>query len=191
MALSQARTARDSASKKLLELPWRDVTTPDGEGFSVSDSASSVLFDFFEESMLTTIFSYQALESFCNESINRNSPSDIELKRYGKRRTIPANKLERELSTTEKLTKVLPGVFDVKSPKGGKLWEPYRKLQKARNASMHMKTYDQYALSEETLYIQFLSGEFRAFPEAAANLRAHFYADEYPRWLRLWYESQD
>ncbi|WP_115718824.1 hypothetical protein [Gallaecimonas mangrovi] len=189
LALDMAAQSAESSMKLLRQFTWQDVITPDGPGFSVAKEDTTELFNFFQQCMITSTFSFQALEVFCNQSIGRSVKDAVTVKRRNKRVSMSASELERQLSTSEKLSQILPPLYEVATPKGKKVWEPFKKLQEARDSSIHFKSSHQYAVSEDTLYYDFLNGNFQHFPRAAADMISWFYKDNQPRWLKIWYEK--
>lgn len=189
MALDIAAQSASSAMKSLRSFAWHDVLTPDGPGFSIASKDTSELFDFFQLCMAVSAFSFQALEVFCNQSIGRSVKGPTIVKCRGKRVSLTAEELERQLSTTEKLSQVLPGIFNIPTPKGKKVWEPFKELQGSRDSAVHLKSNHQYAVDENTLYYQFLTGKFEHYPRAAADMISYFHKGEDPRWLKQWYEK--
>lgn len=71
--------------------------------------------------MATVTSSFQALEVFSNHSVSRNNFPGMEIKRRKKRQFFSATEIERNLSTDEKLSTVLPVIFEL-PPKGKKPW---------------------------------------------------------------------
>lgn len=66
MALNIAVSASRRAKELRGKLEYKDVLTPHGAGKSVKDETTSILFDFFEQCMISVTFSFQALEVFSN-----------------------------------------------------------------------------------------------------------------------------
>lgn len=186
LALDIASRTAATAVELLRSFAWRDVITPNGPGFSVSDDDIPALFDFFQHCMVVSAFSYQALEVFCNYSIERHMKESMAVKRRGKKVILSPEEIERQLSTSDKLDQVLPTLYDTSTPKGKKVWEPYRQLQQSRDSSIHLKSKDQKGSEYSTLYYQFLSGNFVDFPKAAANMIEYYLSGKPPRWLVHW-----
>lgn len=64
------------------------------------------------------------------------------------------------------------------------MWEPFKRLQDARDSTVHLKMRDQYTLDEDSLLFQFLSHKAGEFPKAAADMIRYFHAPgQEPRWL--------
>jgi hypothetical protein len=72
LALNIAITAAKKAQEVKPNVPYEKCPGPDGTVLTVPTEKSSALFDFFEQSMISVTFSFQALEAFCNHAINRN-----------------------------------------------------------------------------------------------------------------------
>jgi len=185
LALNLAIRASQEAARLYSDISYREVLTPDGMGRSVEGATSHVLYDFFEQCMLSAVFSFQALEAFCNQIILRELKEAVEVKRRDKRVVLPPIELERQLSTSEKLALIIPKARKLPTPKGKAVWEPFKRLQEARDATVHLKARDQYSADQDSLFFQFLSHKAAEFPKAAAEMIRYFYPvkDSWPRWL--------
>jgi hypothetical protein len=185
LALDLASRASLEAAQLFEAVTFATVATPYGPGRNVDETSISTLYNFFEQCMLSAVFSFQALEAFCNQVILRELKDSLEVKRKEKRVTLCPNDLERQLSTNEKLSQVLPKIRSVPTPKGKTVWEPFKRLQQARDATVHLKASDQYSTDHESLFFQFFSHKASEFPSAAAEMIRYFYPvlDTRPRWL--------
>lgn len=137
--------------------------------------------------MMAVTFSFQALEAFCNHTITNDLEGTFTLTRKNEGRAFTAIELEREVSTEEKLSSVLPEILGVKSPKGGKVWQDFVTLKRARDSTTHLKSSDQYPdrnVDRETLFYQFLNNDPTDFPKAAIRMIVYFAETKrLPRWL--------
>lgn len=171
-----------------------DVVTPWGSGKSVR--AEGELFDYFEQCMIVTAFSYQALETYCNLTISRKLDGVFPFERgTGDKKEVKemtADDLERWASTEDKLDQVLPRLLEMTSPKGKAAWANFVVLQRARNATIHLKAQDQNPrikgaedLDRPSLFYRFLHDDVSALPKAAVSM-IHYFArfPEVPRWLQ-------
>lgn len=184
MALNTSLKSAMRANEQRSKIEYRNVITPDGNGLAVTNESNGVLFDYFEECMISVTFAFQALELFCNHSISRHMKEGMEIKRKKGRLFMSPSELERQLSTEEKLALVLPKVLSKSTPKGKQPWEQYKKLKTARDSTIHMKYTDQQVLSHDTLYFQFLnSPDVTIYPTAAINMLRWFTSENVPRWL--------
>lgn len=92
LALSVAMKAATEANERLAEVVFNNVITPIGNGKSVQYKNIDPLFDYSEYGMVTVIFSFQALETFCNQMIANQLKGAFSLLRSGVLAfTIPAN----------------------------------------------------------------------------------------------------
>lgn len=166
-------------------ISYDSVLTPHGKGKSIPSERCDDLFNFFEQGMIVASFSFLAIEVFCNHAISRELKGPLEIERKkGVVKLSPAE-LERQLSTEEKLSEVIPIIKGVPTPKGKKVWEDFKRLKDARDSTIHLKSSDQATVDRESLFFQFLSGRTSGYPIAAANLIRYFLQGVEPRWLRM------
>jgi len=111
----------------------------------------------------------------------------MKVKRRKSEELLSPEATERTLSTEEKLKTVVPKLLNVPTPSGKAIWEKFINLRRARDATIHLKSFDQYPLGitdKETLFFQLLNHNPIEFPETAISLIRYFYTDqELPRWL--------
>ncbi len=145
------------------------------------------LFDYFELMISQIIFSYSAIEAFANikipkDFIYRTTRSDKKfIEEYDK------NQAERYVSIDVKLDKILPQVFNVKTPNGTKLWENYQHLKKLRDRIIHLKSIDITASGPETKTIwgDLLRNQKTDFPRQVFDLIGHYISkEEGHRWFK-------
>jgi hypothetical protein len=141
--LSAAITA-DKAAKELRE----QIVTAAGARNHLSNAQSGLLFDFLEQSTVSAVFSFQALEAFCNDKIGEKlekiGSHMVSLK--GKPpEPMSAEEIERSVPTVDKLKKIVPELLEVDSPKDDPVWARFCTLKKTRDALTHLKTRDQRA----------------------------------------------
>lgn len=189
MALNSAYKAFDRANSLKGQIKYQDVATPQGSGKSVQHENCTELFDYFEASMEVVVFSFLALESFCNHTISRELKESIDVKRRKKRVVMSPSEAERQLSTEEKLVNVLPKLRSKPTPKGKVVWEAFKVLKNARDACVHLKGGSQYsggASSEESLFFYFLHFDLVKYPDAALEMILYFHQlEKLPRWLGI------
>ncbi|MGL4723514.1 MAG: hypothetical protein ACRCWW_03265 [Scandinavium sp.] len=98
------------------------------------------IYDYLEEVQKAIVFSYKAIEAMCNSAI----PDDYIYKK-------PSNKIgvvevydklgiERWVSTTEKVSKMLPDIYHCVSPAKKPFWGHFKKLEELRNEIIHSKS---------------------------------------------------
>lgn len=185
LAMNLAIKSSVEAARLFTSISYRDVVTPHGSGLSVEQAGIPLLYDFFEQCMLSAVFSFQSLEAFCNQVILRELKDAMEVKRRDNLVSLAPIELERQLSTNEKLAQIIPKIRRVPTPKGKAVWEPFKRLQEARDATVHLKASDQYSTDRDSLFFQFLSHKAAEFPKAAADMIRYFHPgkDAWPRWL--------
>lgn len=190
LALNIAIKASIESTKLLPLVIFEKVITPEGPGRSVKNAGP--LFDYFESCMISVTFSFQALETFCNWEIADKVKGALTVRRDKGEETIVADEIERKLSTEEKLHLILPNLLGKDSPKGKKVWENFKKLKRARDSIVHIKSIDQYPnrrhlgrVDQDSLYFVFLNNKMTIFPKAAIEMIHYFYngSDGDPRWL--------
>jgi hypothetical protein len=180
IAINAAKSAKDFKSR----IEYGKVVTPQGSGLAVDHDSDEYLFNYFEQCMIAVTFSYQAIEVFCNHTIAREIKEATEVKRRKKRVILSPLELERQLSTEEKISLILPKIKGLPTPKGKRPWEAFKKLKEARDSTIHMKNIDQQAVDTESLYFQFLSKDCDIFPQAAIAMIHYFLNGKEPRWLK-------
>ncbi len=121
-----------------------------------------------------------------NQSLVVSEPMDVS-RRRGVERLEP-HELERNLSTDEKLTSVLPKAMSVPSPKATRVWAPYRDLKEVRDSTVHLKSADHYVRGKadrESVYYRLLQRSPLKFPRTALKVILHFCGATPERWLEL------
>ncbi len=109
----------------------------------ISFKTDSEAFDAIEFIATSVISAFTAIESFCNESIPEdheywhNHRSEIIVEKSDKKG------IERHFTTTAKLNRVLPSIYDVEPPKGkNPIWMSYKSLKSARDSLIHVKSHE-------------------------------------------------
>jgi len=110
---------------------------------SVEFTSDTISFDALENLAASVIFSYTAIESFCNDSI----PYEHEFWHQKRSGTIleksDKKQLERNFSTERKLNEVLTEIYKVEPPKGkNPVWASFEKLKKCRDGLIHAKSHE-------------------------------------------------
>jgi len=150
-------------------------------------TSDAALYDFFEECMVTVVFSFQALETFSNTIIAEKLKHIYHLKRRKKVLKLSAEDLQREALIEEKLGAILPKILSTKTPRGEKVWQDFKDLKAARDTTIHMKALEAYSgvnIDKETFFYKLLNVEAKEFPRAAIGMMAFFFKDDQlPRWL--------
>ena len=144
------------------------------------------LYGYFEQCMITATFSYQAVEAFANQIVIEGLSGTIRLQRRDGPVDLNAQEVERRCSTEEKVGTVLPYVTGIASPKGTRLWENLATLKDIRDATIHLKSKDQYVRGRpdnQTLYFQLLNIEPKTLPTWAIAAIRYFSAPQSLAWI--------
>jgi hypothetical protein len=186
MALNIAARAAAAAVTVRRQVIFVNGASPVGTVKMVTQETLPYLFDYFENCMIAVTFSFQALEAFSNQIIQARVKGNYTVRRRGETKDLSPDELERELATEEKLATVLPELYNLKTPKGGKLWERFVKLKRVRDSTVHLKQRDaQSELDLDSLYFQFLNYDANDFPRAALDMVEYFQSSKGgPLWMK-------
>jgi hypothetical protein len=189
MCLDIAIDASARAEALRPKIQVTELRTHDGKrGLQVRDEHISDLYYFFEQAIVTATMSFQTLEAFANAVIGRRAHGIIEVKRRaGVVDQHNPEEAERNLSTEDKFAQVLPGIFGVDSPKGGKTWNRFKELKSVRDKTVHIKSqsmYTRFKEGESTLLFDFLAADIRTYPCDAVKILDYYHPSDGPRWLR-------
>jgi hypothetical protein len=152
-------------------------------------SSMPSLFDYFEASMVAATFAYQALETYSNARIEESLVDDatIELEHRGKLVTFDVPRLQRDVSTREKIATVLPRLSGVELAKRSKLWQDFAILDHVRDSTMHLKSANHFlrggAVDRETLFYRLLNNPSTSYPRTALGIMRHFSSAPSVAWL--------
>lgn len=186
LSLSLAHKAALDASPLMEKLKFTEAVSPEGLIRHVSIESASTLFDFFELSMVSVFFSYQALEAFCNDEIFRKAPEPIELNLKKGVNKFTRREAERQLSTADKLGTLLPKILSMPTPKGKTIWEGFRQLEDARDNVVHLKnqTVNDPNNNSEKVLFTLLAKQPLYWPKVANDLLSYFISEPVPNWYK-------
>lgn len=97
------------------------------------------VYDYIEEIQTSIVFSYRSIEAFCNAAI----PDDYIYEKENHKKVIeryPKEQIERWISTTEKVSVILPELLNTECPKGEAFWSNFKNLERLRNELIHSKS---------------------------------------------------
>lgn len=188
LALNIASNAAKQAIHLRQTLAFKDMIGPDGHSKGVADENHPHLYDFFEFCMLAITFSFQALETFSNDTIVNSIKDTYPLKKNGITKNVTAYELQRNTSTEYKLSVILPDILKIASPTTDPIWSDFNKLKDSRDAVIHLKP--SYVATEdmqtEIIFCQFVEDDIAQFPKCAFRLIEHFLPpNKLPRWFIL------
>lgn len=175
LGLSQMyRAEAEQWLKKCLASRDKSGQLPDSDSFA-----------FYERMMASVVFAYSALEAFVNEELPDSHVHEVADKNCTRR--FNKEQIERYLNLDTKLGDVLPPVLNVTSPKGGRLWSEYEKLQSLRDRIIHMKTKDRDSRGEDksSIWNALLAHPLPETYGTAKNLMKYFLdaKGKLPRWF--------
>lgn len=184
IALNVSINAAHRAAKRKPHLGFKTLAVRPLRG--IADKHITDLYEFFEDSMLASVFAFQALEAYANVVISERLATPMTFKRSKTTAVLTPTQIEREVSTDEKLRRVVPTALGVKAPTGTKLWERYKWLKDVRDSTVHLKSHELYVRGKpdrESLYYRFLNASPLDYPTVAIKLIEHYADKDQPRWL--------
>jgi hypothetical protein len=179
LILDVALQASISANSIFETLKYTDVITPVGNGVSIADKSTSNLFDFFEHCMVSAIFSFQAVEAYSNALISYDPNRILKVKVRKELKELRAYEVERQFSTIEKVSEILPILTGTSINKNDSRWENFILLKQTRDSIVHIKYEDMYGHrpkkpEKESLYFQFLNKSSFIYPKTAYDVIGYF-----------------
>lgn len=155
-------------SKSLRKIILEKIGNDKNKNFFESDV--SHIYDYLEETQKTIVFSYKAIEAMCNSAI----PDDYVYKKDSNKKGVTEayDKLgiERWVSTTEKVSKILPDIYRCASPTQNKFWGNFKKLEELRNDIIHSKS-----SSTSQVLSELLSGDIEKYVKSCESLLKFFF----------------
>lgn len=103
---------------------------------------SKIVADYIETIQICIVFGYTALETFSNLSISDTYQYKVNVKSKGIVELYDKKAIERWVSLSEKLSKILPEIYNTKQIEKNKFWSYFVKLEKYRHDIIHQKTID-------------------------------------------------
>jgi hypothetical protein len=197
-----AAIAADKTTRELrAQIKPEERLTRTGPEMILTNDQSGILFDLLEQSAISAVFSFQALEAFCNDRISDKleGTEGYMFALKGKPSTLmSAEDIERNVSTVDKLKKIVPDLLGIDSAKDDPLWSKFWTLKQTRDALTHLKTRDQRAaalaaaadfgrvyIDPDFVFYKLVSGKIVELPRTAVELFDYFTRNTgTPRWLR-------
>lgn len=175
---------------RALQLKTSIAWIVEGSSKNLDVRNTDILFDYLEEMMITAYCSYAAIEAYCNWTIVSLAKGPIEVKRKKETLQLKALEAERNVSTAEKLKRIVPDILGVPTPAGKRVWELFRDVEGLRDRVTHFKRRDQlrpaHETSEPTALFELYQTDPMWLPQAAMEIIRYFYRDkrDEPRWLQ-------
>lgn len=150
-----------------------NLTQPSSK-IEIDKDKQSLLFEYFEEIITSIIFSYIAIESMTNAAIDEdykyektNDKGIIEI--WGK------ESIERWMTTSEKVSEVLPNIFNSSNIKEENFWTQFKLLEKLRNDIIHQKTIENGTRLDSHIYKELLNSKVFEKIKSSLSIIQFFY----------------
>jgi len=114
----------------------------DGDRKKFISERSKEVCDYIEMIETTIVFSYSAIEAFANISIPNDFIYNFKNSRNGIEESYDKEAIERWITLKEKISVLLPNIFNVKKPTQKKWWGDFIKLENYRHNIIHQKSID-------------------------------------------------
>jgi len=101
---------------------------------------SKIVADYIELIQTSIVFGYTTLEAFANLSIPIDYEYLVTIKNKGIKEVYDKDAIERWINLGEKLSKILPSIYETKKIEKEKFWSYFIKLEKLRNEIIHQKS---------------------------------------------------
>jgi hypothetical protein len=138
----------------------------------------SILYDYFESIQVSLIFAYNSIEAFVNQSIpdnytyqNRNNKGINEV--WDK------EAIQKWMSTSDKLIKILPELKQVPNPNSQPFWSDFKKLENLRNEIIHPKTLSKELNVRNEIHKDFFDNNIFKLIKSTKSVLNHFCKGEY------------
>lgn len=128
------------------------------------------IYDYLEEVQKTIIFSYKAIEALCNSAIPDEYTYKKDLSKKGISEIYDKSAIERWLSTSEKVSKILPDVYKCPSPSNQNFWGHFKKLEELRNEIIHSKS-----STSSKLLSEILSSDIEKYFNSCESMLLYFF----------------
>ena len=158
-------------SKKLLKIL---LSKSDSKIIQLVEEDKETLYDYFEEITTSIIFSYISIEAFVNAAI----PEDFIYEKINEKKVKELwNKesIERWLSTSQKVSEILPTILKTNEIKKEDFWIRFKELEKIRNEIVHQKTIEDGTLLDSELYNKLLSPDIFRKISSSLSVIKFFY----------------
>lgn len=100
---------------------------------------SKIVCDYIEKVQISLVFGYTAVETFANISIPENYEYEF-IDNKGIKQIYNKEAIERWLSLKEKISKILPDIYNTEKIEENKFWSDFLKLEEYRNNIIHQKS---------------------------------------------------
>jgi hypothetical protein len=150
LALNISNKAYDLAQKMYAETIKKKLENKE-INIQFKNGELSALYDFFEQAQISLIFLYTAIEAFANSSIPNNFLYEKTNSKTKVKEIWNKDNIERWMLTSEKLTEILPTIYNIQNPNQQPFWSSFKELESIRNDIIHQKTIN---LEVDTSYLR-------------------------------------
>ena len=153
-----------------------------------AEESTASLFDYFEEMIGVAFGSFGAIEAYCNQLIIELAKAPVSMKRKkGAVVSLTPEEAERQISTDEKVKRLVPDLVGVPTPCGKAIWDTYLRIKHVRDAVTHFKRHDQMQHAdkahEPTVLLDLYGLDCFALPEDALAVLGYFQPVAKERWM--------
>ena len=172
-------------------IKYKNIITPWGEGTSVTDETTTFLYNYFENFMITIIFSFLAVEAYVNAMITLDQNQLFQFKKKNMR----VYEIERSLSTDEKIKYILPQITKINIQYDSQVWQNFLILKQVRDSIVHLKYKDLFSnkdnIDDDSLYFHFLNKDPLPYPMYGYEIIRFFENNVNQRWMDTFKEKYD
>ncbi|HEJ7134817.1 TPA: hypothetical protein SMF84_001489 [Serratia marcescens] len=131
------------------------------------------IYDYLEEVQKAVVFSYKAIEAMCNSAMPDDYVYDKSSNKIGVIEVYDKLGIERWVSTTEKVSKILPDIYNCVSPVQKPFWGHFKKLEELRNEIIHSKS-----SSSSKVLSELLSADISKYVKSCEALLKFFFEQD-------------
>lgn len=137
------------------------------------DARVNDIYDYLEEVQKTVVFGYKAIEALCNSAIPHDYVYKKELNKKGIHEIYDKHAIERWVTTSEKISKILPEIYKCASPTTQKFWGHFKKMEDLRNDIIHSKSN-----TTSKLLSELLSNDIGKYFKSCESLLLYYYKQD-------------
>jgi len=127
----------------------------EGQPDKIIKEDSRLVYDYIELIQISLVFGYTAIETFVNLSIPDDYVYIKKVKNRGTEEHFDKKAIERWISLRDKLSLILPDIYETPPFKRGKLWNDFIRFENFRDDIIHQK-----AISETEFYKTYFKSNF-------------------------------
>lgn len=140
----------------------------------IKEKNKPILYDYFEEIITSLTFAYIAIESFSNAAIPENYCHEI-INEKGIKEIWPKESIERWMTTSDKVSEILPKIFKSSNIKNEPYWSHFKELEKLRNGIIHQRTIEKGTKLDSEIYKILISYDIFSKIKSAISVIEFFY----------------